>query len=41
VDWAAEGFAKISEGQFGDHEFSGRVLVPSTVVGDGAYSSAQ
>jgi hypothetical protein len=33
VDWAAEGFAKVSEGQIGDHKCSGRVLLPSTVAG--------
>jgi len=33
MDWAAEGFAKVSEGQIGDHKCSGRVLLPSTVAG--------
>jgi hypothetical protein len=33
VDWAAEGFAKVSEGQIGDHKCSGRVLLSSAVAG--------
>jgi len=33
MDWAAEGFAKVSEGQIGDHKISGRVMLPSTVAG--------
>jgi hypothetical protein len=32
VDWAAEGFAKISERQFGDHKYSERMMSPSTLT---------
>jgi hypothetical protein len=32
VDWAAEGFANVSEGQIGDHKYSERVMSPSTLT---------
>jgi hypothetical protein len=32
VNWAAEGFANVSEGQIGDHKYSERVLSPSTLT---------
>jgi hypothetical protein len=32
VNWAAEGFAKVSEGQIGDHKYSERMMSPSTLT---------
>jgi len=32
-EWAAEGFAKVGEGETGDHRYSERTRTPSAVAG--------